>query len=83
MSFKSFVFGVASLKEQVNLLIYKTNEFKEDGMLQNLKFYKHCLTQIARLISLFLTLSFTKTSKKQQTFRFGRQNSARYVTKTC
>jgi len=52
MSFKSFVFGVASLKEQVNLLIYKTNEFKEDGMLQNLKFYKHCLTQITRLINL-------------------------------
>ena len=61
MSFKSFVFGVASLKEQVNLLIYKTNEFKEDGMLQNLKFYKHCLTQIARLISLFLTLSLKTT----------------------
>merc|ERR1712183_125479 len=52
MSFKSFVFAAASLKEQTNILIYKTNEFKEDGMVQNLNFYKDSLTQIDRFIDL-------------------------------
>ena len=83
MSFKLFVFAAASLKEQANLLIYKTNEFKKDGMLHNLKFYNHCLTQIARLIGLYLTLNFKKQQQNNQTFRFGCQNSARFVTKTC